>query len=617
MKDKQERLLDIVEEEPVSGASETVHAAAETRVGEDGDNGECDTVRSAEQTGSASESRVNMAGNNKMDNSGAGAGGKGIQNEEAEKNRQERLTRTRRDRIKNAIIAFLVVLLILTFFSNTWMNRTLPEVATAYVEPGSISPKVRGTGTVEADNPYKVVVKQTRKVSSVLVHVGDTVAKGDTLFELEDEESEELTKAEKDLADLKVTYEKSLFDGTVPDNVITDIRNDVESTPDEYQTQLKTMQARYDAAVATRDAAKAAKRAAENQYASLEIQYAREAGEVDYNKLTPEYTSALATYEIAKLNRDLTNTTDGDEQAAINSRIADYEVQIAGNTKDETQLATYQKQMQLGRDYQLKLVKRVVDDATKDLEEAESEITKMEEEKKKLTTAIAAEITLTEQKVQIDKAEARVEKLLKESIGTTIDAPVDGIITSVGYVAGETTNADTPAAVIQVAGRDMMTSFSVTNAQARKVHVGDAAEPQNAWFYSDFKATLSAIKTDPSDPAGKKILEFKIASPEVQAGQSVSIQIGQTAQDYDLVVPNSAIRDDNNGKFILIVQQKASPLGNRYTASRVDVEVQESDDTYTAITGALSGYEYVITTSSEPIRAGQYVRLSDSAALGG
>lgn len=32
--------------------------------------------------------------------------------------------------VKNAAIIFLAVLLVLTFFSNTIMNRTLPEVAT-------------------------------------------------------------------------------------------------------------------------------------------------------------------------------------------------------------------------------------------------------------------------------------------------------------------------------------------------------------------------------------------------------------------------------------------------------------------------------------------------------
>ena len=43
-----------------------------------------------------------------------------------------------RDWVKNAAIIFLVVILVLTFFSNTIMNRSLPEVASQEVTSGSI-----------------------------------------------------------------------------------------------------------------------------------------------------------------------------------------------------------------------------------------------------------------------------------------------------------------------------------------------------------------------------------------------------------------------------------------------------------------------------------------------
>ena len=55
--------------------------------------------------------------------------------------------------MKNAAIVFLTIMLILTFFSNTIMNYSLPEVATQYVQSGSITAKVRGTGNVEATDP--------------------------------------------------------------------------------------------------------------------------------------------------------------------------------------------------------------------------------------------------------------------------------------------------------------------------------------------------------------------------------------------------------------------------------------------------------------------------------
>ena len=43
----------------------------------------------------------------------------------------------KKDMIKNVAIAFLSVMLILTFFSNTIMNYTLPQVATQQISRGS------------------------------------------------------------------------------------------------------------------------------------------------------------------------------------------------------------------------------------------------------------------------------------------------------------------------------------------------------------------------------------------------------------------------------------------------------------------------------------------------
>ena len=98
----------------------------------------------------------------------------------------------KRELIKSIAIVFLAVLLVLTFFSNTIMNRSLPEVATQMVQSGTINAKIRGSGTVSANESYEVILDQTREIRSVCVKVGDTVSQGDLLFVLADAESQEL-----------------------------------------------------------------------------------------------------------------------------------------------------------------------------------------------------------------------------------------------------------------------------------------------------------------------------------------------------------------------------------------------------------------------------------------
>ena len=123
----------------------------------------------------------------------------------------EQAVKLKRGWVKNAAIVFLSIMLVLTFFSNTILNRSLPEVAASYVESGSINAKIRGSGTVTAGESYEVVLDQTRQVDAVFVHVGDTVMTGDVLFSLADTESEELKQAQKTLDNLRLAYEKALL----------------------------------------------------------------------------------------------------------------------------------------------------------------------------------------------------------------------------------------------------------------------------------------------------------------------------------------------------------------------------------------------------------------------
>ena len=123
----------------------------------------------------------------------------------------EQVVKLKRGWVKNAAIVFLSIMLVLTFFSNTILNRSLPEVAASYVESGSINAKIRGSGTVTAGESYEVVLDQTRQVDAVFVHVGDTVMTGDVLFSLADTESEELKQAQKTLDNLRLAYEKALL----------------------------------------------------------------------------------------------------------------------------------------------------------------------------------------------------------------------------------------------------------------------------------------------------------------------------------------------------------------------------------------------------------------------
>ncbi len=227
-------------------------------------------------------------------------------------------------------------------------------------------------------------------------------------------------------------------------------------------------------------------------------------------------------------------------------------------------------------------------------------------------TANSAYISAQAIRNKIDRQKEKIKELAGEGEDNVIEATVAGTVTEVNCSSGDTVIKDDILAVIEVADMGYTVSFSVTNDQARRLRVGDEATISNFYWGNEIKATLKSIATDKENPQSKKLLTFDLEG-NVTAGSELTVSVGQKSASYDLVVPNSAIRSDNNGQFVLAVSAKNSPLGNRYIAKRVKVDVLAEDDTNSAVTAELESGDFVITTTSAPISSGDQVRLADSA----
>ena len=564
----------------------------------------------------------------------------------------------RREWVKNAAIIFLSVMLVLTFFSNTFMNYSLPEVAAQYVQSGTITAKIRGTGTVESGDPYNVKISETRTISSVLVKTGDKVEKGDTLFLLEDKESKELTDAQAALDKAMLDFELALLSGDISNSTFQNVQNGNVASINTYQSrilaaeaeidrwqkqvdeatnainQLKTAQVNVDAG-GTPDtgseqnkvnAAQAALNSDEVKIAKDKIsewQAAQATCQATIDKYNENIASSVSgngfvnqvtedEYQLALKNREQYQSLINERQAFINNnpdKVKAYDEKVKAladankaltdkqNSKENsTNSLTVQTQ-----NWQTELDKRNI------------QLKAAQDTKEQLLKDISTELNLDYQLDSLQKQRDDIAKLQENAVGASIEAPISGTITSVTVKAGDEAQPDTALVTMQPEGKGFTMSFSVTNDQAKRLSVGDKADLVNSWRYSDMDITLASIKPDTTDPGQKKLLTFDITGDEVTPGQSLNVSVGQKSANYDLIVPNSAIREDSNGKFILIVESKSSPLGNRYVATRVDVEVLASDDTQSAVSGALYGYEFVITTSTQPVEAGKLVRLANNS----
>lgn len=695
----------------------------------------------------------------------------------------------KRELIKTIAIVFLAVLLVLTFFSNTIMNRSLAEVSTTLVTSGTINARIRGSGTVSANESYEVVLDQTREVRSVCVKVGDTVNQGDLLFVLGDVESQELKDAQEQLQTLNINYQKQLLElskGYAADDLtVKTLREDLEKAQadrdanavtdaeisyakgdlaaaktelsqlelmlselndaladdpalqeaqaavtewtqkvstaqtavDTYQQQLDELESGGSVDLDRQIAdAKTALEKAKNTWRSDWLAYRDDLGNL-INAVQKEYTSATdidtstntpqeisgnnQVYIEAYLSQYVTTppTTGGgtgeegrttrtavpasdpsdedlqdyqtaydallaaqndvaSKQTAYDRLVADQD--IASGSASEQRRAIQSKLDDA--ESELRSAQRELRDAEDALEDAEADnadlkaqinlyeaaqreqtarittltenVTALQEKKTAYDAAVDTiaekeqelekalngadidkqldNLDLQATRLQIQKQQELVDKYTSESIGTEITANVSGTISAINVSAGKETTPGKAMAVIEVVDRGYTIKIPVTNEQAQQVKVGDTAEVSNYYWGNSVTATLEGITADPDKPGQGRLLVFRVTG-DIEAGASLTLSIGQRSANYDAIIPKSALREDTNGSFVLVVTSKSTPLGNRYTATRVDVQVLAEDDTSAAVSGLSSNNDYVITTSSKPLEAGELVRMVDGA----
>lgn len=576
----------------------------------------------------------------------------------------------RKDKIKNITIIFLLVMLILTFFSNTIMNYSLVEVSTQQVTSGQITSKVRGSGSVEASESYSVTIEETRKIATVNVKKDAEVATGDLLFTLEDTDSDELDAAKKSLNEAQAAYESAVLTAgiTVAErqsieagkgSSLTQKQNEIAAA----NQRVKDAQAAVDAAQASVDKIKAQIDAVSNSTADTtaeekavldaekknsEAQDSLTSAESTYTPVKSAYDAALSglqsaqsAYDEAKETRDALNasstSTQAEKQAAetavttaqakVNAAKITYDARkddlnkVQGSYDSAKSAANDSKNALSNANYNLSVKKLTgtntaeannlqaqLNTATAALTDANTALTSATNDQKKVTDKISGEVTIASAYKTMTDLQEEVAKLQAKSIGTEITSPISGTVTDIAVTAGTTVNANDVMMTIQPENKAYVLQFSVTENQAKKVRVGDTAEVLNNWYGNNVSAVVSAIRKDPQNRSNSIIIcEMK---GDVSVGDSYTLSIGEQSSNYDTIVPTSAIREDSNGKFILIIESKSTPLGNRYYARRVDVDVITSDDTKSAVTGALEGYEYVITTTTKPIKENEQVRLA-------
>ncbi len=567
--------------------------------------------------------------------------------------------RRKREVIKTILIIFLAALLVLLFCSNTIMNKSLPQITTERTTSGKLTERLRGSGMVLSNQTYGVTVDGNKVIDTINVKVGKEVEEGDVLMVVGTGESEALTAAIENLEALELEYSKALLtpdaDYTSENQAIKHAREDlaeaitardnfnanqgnVEAAKNAYKenkAQLSSytkLQEKLTAMIAAIDM---------DDYTTAPVEYT---GEI--LKLSEEYKNAEKLYQekLTVYTAMISTSEEEDVETTAPTMVSQEEIAAAktametAETARNTAAEAYNtKKSQLRTDYsaQLSDAESKIEEYTNLVSEYESSmggegvtldmleadvkakqraleevIAQLEKSQKDNAAQDKLEnLNLTSMKKNIEKAKEKVEKLKKENETTEIISKHSGIVSAINARVGDETIPDMEIITIDLSSEGYTVEITVDGEKTRKIRKGVEAEVLNNWN-GNITAVLTNIKNDTTANSKNRILVFSVTG-DVDSNTNLDLSIPLGSGNYDTIVPKSAVYTDNKGSFVLIVKSKSSPLGNRYFAERVPVEVLCSDEVSSAISGSVTYGDYVIVASSLPVKPGDQVRMKD------
>lgn len=235
----------------------------------------------------------------------------------------------------------------------------------------------------------------------------------------------------------------------------------------------------------------------------------------------------------------------------------------------------------------------------------------------------SAQLGVQSQQVQADKARRELEELTAyQNAGGRICAEEDCTV----LMSGVQTGAFTTGAEVMVTGIGGWKLKGLADAKDKeKLKAGTEAEIRlGAGKKRTVKIESVAAERSEGSEGGaggsgsdSRSLQFcwYARLPENTAagnGNTFTWNVNAASdQEYEQIIPLSALREDTAGAFCLILAEEKSMLGTVQTAKRIPVTVLEKDAQKAAVTSTLKESDQIIASSEKYVEEGERVRIKE------
>ena len=320
----------------------------------------------------------------------------------------------------------------------------------------------------------------------------------------------------------------------------------------------------------------------------------------DLTKVEKEVRNQYKT-ELEKANKKVEKAQS--DKASAEQAIQQYQQEQAANQSKESQ-----EQEQL-----------LVDDVTAKQQTYDDAVNARDDgvrtAKRALEDANAPEGTDSTGKIsKLDKEKLQMELQKLEALlaaGGQIKAPIKGIVTKIAVTTGDKTMDGTAMLLADTTnGSKFVAQVPVDQEKYLAKNDPVVIKPGN----NGNPVEGLKVESVKANEENKEMLDVTVKLPAdtLEIGTAAEFEVTRMSKTYRTCVPISAIHEDNNEKFVYVIQETESVLGNELKAQKVVVKVLDQNENFAALSdGAVTSDQKIITGTDKNISGGSRVRLAE------
>jgi multidrug efflux pump subunit AcrA (membrane-fusion protein) len=494
---------------------------------------------------------------------------------------------------KSLFALVIIIVIVIIILSKSQKDNT--QYIAQKVRHQDIQISVTGSGQITASNQIDISSLVSGNVSTINVHVGDIVKKGQMIATIDS------VDAYRSLLSARLAYEK--LTKPAKDRDVLEAKNKVEKDYKDISGSLSEM---YSGIVIVMNGLKS-QFTDTNTYLSQNLSSSMSNTGADL-RLSAHiaYDQARVSYEKSYSEYKQTNNTDYKGLEKILSNSQDFLTKTLSALRKANDAITFLHNSQT--DYNTQNYSSAYTNINTWTSTVTQYISNISTLTNSLTTDTNNLTTLTEGADPIDVKNSllSVQEQERNYSNYFIRAPFDGIVARIPVNVYDRASSGTVIATI--IGENKISNISLNEVDAQKVKAGQNV---NITFdaIENFVATGTVQVVDLVGTVTQGVVSYNVRvsidtrDDRIKPGMSINVEIITDKRNGVLAVPNSAIKTQGKIKYVEIedspqnTNATTTKLGIITTSvlpTRQTVETGISNDQFTEIINGLSGNEYVV-----------------------